>query len=73
MKAILITLLLGSALFAGACSDKQPDSATQSTPNPSLKSDAARLQQATAKAAEQKTRRAVARAQRDAALGLDVI
>jgi hypothetical protein len=54
MKAIAITLLLGCALFAGACSEKQPDSATQTTPNANLKSDAERLQQATAKAAEER-------------------
>jgi hypothetical protein len=58
MKAILITLLLGCALFAGACSrsEKQPDTATQTTPNPNLKSDAERLQAATAKAAEERKR-----------------
>ena len=56
MKAILITVLLGCALFAGACSDKQPDTATQATPNPNLKADADRLQQATAKAAEERKR-----------------
>jgi hypothetical protein len=55
MKTISI-ILLGCALFAGACSDKQPDSSTQTTPNPNLKSDADRLQQATAKAAEQRKR-----------------
>ena len=56
MKAMLITVVLGCALLAGGCSDKQPETATQTTPNPSLKSDAERLQQATAKAAEQRKR-----------------
>jgi hypothetical protein len=56
MKAMLITALCGCALLVGACSDKQPETATQTTPNPSLKSDAERLQQATAKAAEQRRR-----------------
>jgi Na+-transporting methylmalonyl-CoA/oxaloacetate decarboxylase gamma subunit len=58
MKAILITLLLGCALLAGACSrsEKQPDTTTQTTPNPNLKSDAERLQAATAKAAEERKR-----------------
>ena len=55
MKTIRI-ILLGCALFAGACSEKQPDTATQATPNANLKSDAERLQQATAKAAEQRKR-----------------
>jgi hypothetical protein len=56
MKTIPI-IFLGCALFAGACSrsEKQPDSATQ-TPPASLKSDAERLQQATAKAAEERKR-----------------
>jgi hypothetical protein len=57
MKTILMTVLLASAFFEGACSrsDKQPD-ATQTTPNANLKSDAERLQRATAKAAEERKR-----------------
>jgi Na+-transporting methylmalonyl-CoA/oxaloacetate decarboxylase gamma subunit len=58
MKTILMTVLLACALFGGACSrsEKQPDTAAQTTPNPSLKSDAERLQQATAKAAQERKR-----------------
>jgi hypothetical protein len=57
MKTLLMTVLLGCAFLEGACSrsDKQPD-ATQTTPNANLKSDAERLQQATAKAAEERKR-----------------
>jgi Na+-transporting methylmalonyl-CoA/oxaloacetate decarboxylase gamma subunit len=56
MKTILIVILLACALSGGACSrsDNQPDTATQNAPN--LKSDAERLQQATAKAAEERKR-----------------
>ena len=52
MKTILMTVLLACALFAGACSrsDKQPETAAQTTRN--FQSDAERLRQATAKAAE---------------------
>jgi len=58
MKTILITVLFGCALLAGACSrsEKQPDATTQTTPNANLKSDAERLQKATAKAAEERKR-----------------
>jgi uncharacterized lipoprotein YajG len=57
MKTIIMTVLLACALLGGACSrsEKQPDT-TQTTPNASLKSDAERLQQATAKAAEERKR-----------------
>jgi Na+-transporting methylmalonyl-CoA/oxaloacetate decarboxylase gamma subunit len=58
VKTILITVLFGCALMAGGCSrsENQPDKAAQTTPNPNLKSDAERLQQATAKAAEERKR-----------------
>jgi Na+-transporting methylmalonyl-CoA/oxaloacetate decarboxylase gamma subunit len=58
MKTILMTVLLGGALMGGACSrsEKQPETAAQTTPNANLKSDAERLQQATAKAAEERRR-----------------
>jgi hypothetical protein len=58
MKTILIVILLACAFCGGACSrsDNQPDNAAQTTPNPNLKSDADRLQQATAKAAEERRR-----------------
>jgi hypothetical protein len=58
MKTILIAVLFGCALVAGGCSrsENQPDKATQTTPNPNLKSDSERLQQATAKAAEERKR-----------------
>jgi parvulin-like peptidyl-prolyl isomerase len=58
MKTILIVVLLACAFSGGACSrsDKKPDAAVQTTPNSSLKADAERLQQATAKAAEQRKR-----------------
>jgi hypothetical protein len=58
MKTILIVILLACAFSGGACSrsDKQPDTATQSVPISSLKSDAERLQQATAKAAAERKR-----------------
>lgn len=55
MKTILTVILLACAFSLGACSrSDQPDSATQTTPNPNLKSDAERLQLATAKAAEER-------------------
>jgi hypothetical protein len=58
MKTIIIVVLLACAFSGGACSrsDKGPDTAAQITPNPSLKSDAERLQRATAKAAEERRR-----------------
>jgi hypothetical protein len=54
MKTILFVILLACAFSGGACSrsDKKPDTATQTTPNPNLKIEADRLQQATAKVAE---------------------
>jgi len=58
MKTILLVCLLGCALSLGACSRSDQPDATQSTPNPNLKSDADRLQQATAKAAEERKRAA---------------
>jgi Na+-transporting methylmalonyl-CoA/oxaloacetate decarboxylase gamma subunit len=58
MKTILFVTLLACALSVGACSrsDEQPDAAAQTTQKPNLKSDAERLQQATAKAAEERKR-----------------
>jgi hypothetical protein len=58
MKTILIVILLACAFSLGACSrsDKQPDTAAQPTPSVNLKADAARLQDATAKAAEERKR-----------------
>ena len=58
MKTILIVILLACAFSGGACSrsEKQPDTAAQTTPSPNLKSDAERLQRATAKAAEERKR-----------------
>jgi major membrane immunogen (membrane-anchored lipoprotein) len=56
MKTILTVILLASALSMGACSRSDKPEATQTTPNPNLKSDAERLQQATAKAAEERKR-----------------
>jgi hypothetical protein len=58
MKTILIVILLACAFSGGACSrsDKQPDTAAQTTPNLNLKADAERLQQATARAAEERKR-----------------
>jgi Na+-transporting methylmalonyl-CoA/oxaloacetate decarboxylase gamma subunit len=57
MKTILTVILLACAFSGGACSrsDKKPDTTAQA-PNPNLKSDADRLQQATAKAAEERKR-----------------
>jgi hypothetical protein len=55
MKTILFVILLACALAGGACSrSNKPDAAAQTTPNPNLKSEAERLQQATAKAAEER-------------------
>jgi len=64
MKTILTTALLASALFAGACSrsDRAPETMVATTPGPNLRSDAERLQQATAKAAEERRRAAAAAA-----------
>jgi Na+-transporting methylmalonyl-CoA/oxaloacetate decarboxylase gamma subunit len=58
MKTILIVILLACVFSGGACSrsDKEPDAAVQTAPNSNLKSDAERLQQATAKAAEERKR-----------------
>jgi hypothetical protein len=56
MKTILTVILLAGALSMGACSRSEKPDTTQTTPNPSLKSDAERLQQATAKAAEERKR-----------------
>jgi Na+-transporting methylmalonyl-CoA/oxaloacetate decarboxylase gamma subunit len=57
MKTILFVILLACALSIGACSrSDQPDAAAQTTPKTNLKSDAERLQQATAKAAEERKR-----------------
>jgi hypothetical protein len=58
MKTILTAILLACALSGGGCSRsaKQPDAAAQTTPPSSLKADAERLQQVTAKAAEARKR-----------------
>ena len=56
MKTILLVSLLACALSIGACSRSDKPDASQSTPNPNLKSDADRLQQATAKAAAERKR-----------------
>ena len=57
MKVILTTVLLACTILASGCSrEKQPETAISTTPNPNLKSDAERLQQATAKAAEERKR-----------------
>jgi outer membrane PBP1 activator LpoA protein len=57
MKTMLIVILLACALSGGCSrSEKQPDVAAQTTPNQNLKTDAERLQQATAKAAEERKR-----------------
>jgi Na+-transporting methylmalonyl-CoA/oxaloacetate decarboxylase gamma subunit len=58
MKTILILVLLACVFSGGACSrsDKQPDTAPQTTANSNLKSDAERLHRATAKAAEERKR-----------------
>ncbi|PYJ09525.1 MAG: hypothetical protein DMF06_09725 [Verrucomicrobia bacterium] len=59
MKTILTVILLACAFSLGACSrSDQPDSTTQTTPNPNLKTDAERLQMATSKAAELRKREA---------------
>jgi Na+-transporting methylmalonyl-CoA/oxaloacetate decarboxylase gamma subunit len=59
MKTILISILLACALSMGACSrSDKPEAVAPSTPNPNLKSDSERLQQATAKAAEERKRAA---------------
>jgi Na+-transporting methylmalonyl-CoA/oxaloacetate decarboxylase gamma subunit len=58
MKTISIVILLACAVSGGACSrsDKKPDTTVQTTRNANLKSDAERLQRATAKAAEERKR-----------------
>jgi hypothetical protein len=57
MKTILTVILLACALSVGACSrSEKQETATPTTPNSNLKSDAERLQQATAKAAEERRR-----------------
>jgi hypothetical protein len=61
MKKILSSILFAAVLSGVACSrsDKQDSSGIQTpTPNPSLKSDAERLQQATANAARERERAA---------------
>jgi hypothetical protein len=58
MKTILIVILLACAFCGGACSrsDKKTEATVATTPSPNLKSDAERLQRATAKAAEARKR-----------------
>jgi hypothetical protein len=58
MKTILIVILLAGAFSGGACSrsEKQPETAAQTPAIQNLKSDAERLQRATAKAAEARRR-----------------
>jgi hypothetical protein len=57
MKTIFIVILLACAFSGGACSrSDQPDPAVPMTPNPTLKADAERLQDATAKAAQERKR-----------------
>jgi hypothetical protein len=54
MKTILTVILLACAFCGGACSRSDKPDNVQTTPNPNLKSDAERLQMATAKAAEER-------------------
>jgi hypothetical protein len=57
MKTIFIVILLACAFSGGACSrSDQPETAVQMTPNPNLKADSERLQEATAKAAQERKR-----------------
>jgi hypothetical protein len=61
MKKILSSIFLAALLSGVACSrsDKQDRSGIETpTPNPSLKNDAERLQQATANAARERERAA---------------
>ena len=60
MRTLLVTILLASALIGGACSRSDNSSTAQPTPVPNLKADAERLQQATAKAAEERRKAAEA-------------
>jgi hypothetical protein len=54
MKTILTVILLACAFCGGACSRSDKPDTVQTTPNANLKSDSERLQQATAKAAEER-------------------
>jgi hypothetical protein len=56
MKTMFTVILLACAFSMGACSRSEKPEATQTTPNPNLKSDAERLQLATARAAEERKR-----------------
>jgi hypothetical protein len=56
MKTISLLILLVCALSLGACSRSDQPAATQAPPPADLKSDAERLQQATAKAAQERKR-----------------
>jgi hypothetical protein len=60
MKTILVSMALVCAFLGGACSRSDEQQAAKATPAPNLKSDAERLQQATAKAAEERKRAAEA-------------
>jgi Na+-transporting methylmalonyl-CoA/oxaloacetate decarboxylase gamma subunit len=62
MKTILVSMALVCAFLGGACSRSEEEQAAKATPVPNLKSDAERLQQATAKAAEERKRAAEASA-----------
>gem|GEM_PF-2258744 len=57
MKMILMSVFLVCALFAGACS-RSDEPTSVAKPTPDLKSDAERLQQATARAAEERRKSA---------------
>ncbi|MFZ1220392.1 MAG: hypothetical protein WAO00_13940 [Chthoniobacterales bacterium] len=56
MKTILVSMALVCAFLGGACSRSEEEQAAKATPVPNLKADAERLQQATAKAAEERKR-----------------
>jgi hypothetical protein len=57
MKTTLVVMALVCAFLGGACSRKDETAeAAKATPAPNLKADAERLQQATAKAAEERRR-----------------
>jgi hypothetical protein len=60
MRTFLVTILLACAFIGGACSRSDNSSAAQPTPEPNLKADADRLQQATSKAAEERRKAAEA-------------